>query len=88
MDELKLNAKADEGFLSIVKISSDDILNHNLVWTIMKRFSKDVGMQFGPDNCAKVTFRKGSLVKSKNTTLDIKTEIALLELNKTNMFIY
>ena len=35
----------------------------------VKRFSDDVGMQFGLDNSAKVTFRKGLQVKSKKNTL-------------------
>ena len=37
----------------------------------VKRFSDDTGMQFGLDKCAKIAFKKGSLVKSKDNTLDI-----------------
>ena len=39
-------------------------------------------MQFDLDKCAKVTFTKGSLVKTKNITQDINTEITELKLNK------
>ena len=42
-------------------------------------------MQFGLEIYAKVTYKKGSLVKCKNITLDINTEITELEHNKTDL---
>ena len=44
-------------------------------------------MQIGRYKCPKVTFRKGLLVKSKNTTLDISMEITELEHNKTYKYL-
>ena len=52
----------------------------------MKRFNDDIGIRLGPDKWAKVTFKKGSLVKSKCINLNINTEITKLEYNKTNKY--
>ena len=62
MDDLKLYAKKDDD-LSLL--------------SIVKRFSDDIGMQFGLRKREKVTFKKDSLVKSKNIILDINTEITV-----------
>ena len=43
-------------------------------------------MQFGPNKCKIVTLKKGSLVKSKNITQDINTEITELEGYKTHNY--
>ena len=48
----------------------------------LKRFSDNIRKQSGREKCAKVTFKKGSLVKSKNISLDINTDITGLEHNK------
>ena len=44
-------------------------------------------MLFGLYKCAKATFKKCSLVKSKNITLDINTEIRELEINETYKYL-
>ena len=54
--------------------------------SIVKRFS-GVEKQFGLHKCTKLTSRKDSLVKYKNITIDIKTEITELEHNKTNQIL-
>ena len=68
MDDLKLYAKIN------------DDLERQL--NTVKRYCDDIGMLFGLDKCAKVTFKKDSKVKSK-TILDINREITELEHNKT-----
>ena len=68
MNDLKLYAKHD-----------DDL--EGLLSTV-KRLSDDIMMQFGLDNCTKVTFRKVLIIKSKNITLDINRKIIELEHNK------
>ena len=45
----------------------------------VKRFSDDAEMQFSLEKFAKVTFKKGLQVKSKNTPFDINMEITDLE---------
>ena len=40
-----------------------------------------------PGKCAKVSFKKISLEKFKNVTLDINTEIAVLEHDKTYKYL-
>ena len=46
--------------------------------SFVQKFSDDIWIQF-----AKVTFKKGSLIKSKNITLDINIVITELQLYKT-----
>ena len=65
MEDLKLYTKNDDDLESLQ--------------STVKRFSDDIGIQFGQNKCAKVTFRKGLLVKSKNFILGINTEIADLD---------
>ena len=55
--------------------------------TNVKRFSDDIGKQFDLEKHAKVTFKKGSLVKPKTITLDINTEITKFEHNKTYKYL-
>ena len=43
-------------------------------------------MKFDPEKCAKVTSKKGLLVKSNSTTLDMSTEITELEHSKTHEY--
>ena len=52
-----------------------------------KKFSDDIGMWFILEKCAKITFKKGLLVMSKNIILDINTEITKFEYNKTNKWL-
>ena len=61
MDDSKLYAKIN-----------DDL--EGLLSTV-KRFRDDIEMQFWLNKCAKVSFKKGSQVKSKNISLIINTEI-------------
>ena len=53
----------------------------------VKRFNHDRGVQFCEEKCAKVTFKKGFQVNSKNITLDIYTDITELEHNKINKYL-
>ena len=43
----------------------------------VKLFSDNIRIQYGLEKYAKVTFRKGSLVKSKNVKLGLNTEIRI-----------
>ena len=43
---------------------TNDLLN------IVKQFSDDIQMEFGPNKCAKATFFHGKLLKANNTTQD------------------
>ena len=54
---------------------------------VVKRFSDNIGMPSCLGKCAKDTFKKGSLVKSKNATLDMKMKIAELEHYKTYKYL-
>ena len=46
---------------------------------IVKQFSDDIWMEFGQYKCAKATFVRGKLPKTKNITLDTTTIIKDLE---------
>ena len=63
MDDLKDFAKIDQQF--------QDLLN------IVKQFSNDIRMELGLDNCVKLTFFHGKLLKTKNITLDTTKVIFL-----------
>ena len=41
----------------------------------VKSFSDETGMEFGLDNCAKKTFKRGKLVSTENVVLDDVTVI-------------
>ena len=73
MDDLKLYGK-------------DDNQIEGLLGTV-KIFSDDIGMEFGLDKCAKVTFKKGRLVKTNSINLDIQTKIQELEPGDTYKYI-
>ena len=45
----------------------------------VKQFSENARMEFGLDECAKVKFFRGKLLKAKNVTLDTTTVIKDLE---------
>ena len=70
MDDSKLNSKRNY----------DDI--KGLINSV-KRFSVNKRMQFGLHQCVKVIFKKISLVKSKNITVNLNTEITEVEHNET-----
>ena len=65
MDDLKLYGKDDNEIEGLLKI--------------VKGFSDDIGMEFGLDKCAKVTFKRGKLMKKDNIVLDEGTVIKDLE---------
>ena len=53
----------------------------------VKTFNDDIGMKFGLDKCAKVTFIKGKIVKTENITLDVSTTIKELEQEGANKYL-
>ena len=50
MDDLKLFAKDDKNLEEMLQL--------------IKKFSEDIGMTFGLDKCAKVSFKRGKLTRS------------------------
>lgn len=46
---------------------------------IVKCFSDDIGIDFGLDKCAKVTFKKGRIIETTSIDLDFVTKIRELE---------
>ena len=73
MDDSKLCAKNNVDLKGLV--------------STVKRFGGDLGMQFGSEKCAKVTFKRGSLVDSRKIILDINTEINEFAQNKTSKYL-
>jgi len=73
MDDLKLFARNDNELTGLLDT--------------VKKFSDDIGMQFGLDKCAKVTFIKGKIVKAENITLDVSTTIKELEQERTYKYL-
>ena len=65
MDDLKTYAKNDDEQTGLLRT--------------IKSFSDDIGMEFGLDNCAKATFKRGRLAHSSNIELDVNTAIQDLE---------
>ena len=57
MDDLKLIAKSDEELRKQIQT--------------VKTFSNDIHMDFGLEECAKITFKKGKLIHSQNLVIDI-----------------
>ena len=72
MDDLKLFARNDNELTGLLDT--------------VKKFNHNIGMQFGLDKCAKVTFIKGKIVKAENITLDVSTTIK--ELEQERIYIY
>ena len=69
-----------QGQLKVICKNDDDL-------STIKTFSDDIGMQFGLNKYVKVTFKKGSLIKSKNIIVDMNTEITVLRQKKqTNIY--
>ena len=73
MDDLKLYAKDDSDLEGLLQT--------------VKRFSDDIGMQFGLSKCAKATFKRGKLVSATNIHLDLNTTIRELEQNDTYKYL-
>jgi tRNA G37 N-methylase Trm5 len=69
MDDLKLIAKSEEELRKQVQT--------------VETFSDDIHMEFGLEKCAKIAFKKGKLIHSKNLVIDINREIQELEQGKT-----
>ena len=65
MDDLKLYGKNDEQLQSLLET--------------VKRFSNDIGMEFGLEKCAKVTFKRGKVTSTSHIELDVDTQIRELE---------
>ena len=74
MDDLKLFAKDDD---------DPEVLPQTV-----KTFNDDIGMSFGLDKCAKVTFKRGKLTGTISVELDQSTVIKDLEHMKcTNILV-
>jgi len=67
IDDLKLDAMNEKSLDSLIQI--------------VRMFSKDVGMQFGIDNCAILSFKKGNIVASEDIILPDKSLIKSLQLS-------
>ena len=68
MDDMKLTAKSEEEIRKRIQT--------------IKTFSDDIHIDFGLEKCAKITFKKGKLIHSKNLVIDINREIQELEQGK------
>ena len=73
MDDLKLIAKTEEELQKQIQT--------------VKTFSDDIHMEFGPEKCAKIAFKRGKLVHSQNLVIDINREIQQLEQGKTYKYL-
>ena len=73
MDDLKLSAKDDNKLEGLLRI--------------VKRFSDDIGMEFGLSKCAKATFKRGKLENSDHVWLDEETMIKDLEQEKVYKYL-
>lgn len=69
LDDLKTYASDDEHQKGLLKI--------------VKTFSNDIQMEFGLDNCAKATFKRGKLTETSNIELGADTCIRDLEQDGT-----
>ena len=65
MDDLKLIAKSEKELLKQIQR--------------VKTFADDIHMEFGLEKCAKFAFKRGKLVHSQNSVIDINREIQELE---------
>ena len=73
MDDLQLFARNDNELTGLLDT--------------VKKFSDDVGMQFGRDICAKVTYIKRKIAKAKKITLDVDTTSRGLEQEGTYKYL-
>ena len=63
-------------FMDDLKLYADSDPNLNKLIQIVHKFSRDIGMDFGLDKCAKCTLKKGKKADSENFELDNDTSIA------------
>lgn len=73
MDDLKLYASNDDELEGLLKT--------------VKAFSDDIGMEFGLSKCAKATFKRGKLVRTKNIVLDDDSVIKELDQEGTYKYL-
>jgi len=69
MDDLKLIVKTEEELQKQIQT--------------IQIFSDDIHMEFGPEKCAKIAFKRGKIVYSQNLVIDISRETQELEQGKT-----
>jgi len=69
MDDLKLFARNDNELEGLLATA--------------KEFSDDIGMTFGLEKCAKISFRRGSIQKTTDIEIDINTTIREQEPGET-----
>ena len=72
MDDLKLFAKDDNNLEEMLQL--------------VKKFSDDIGMAFGLDKCAKVSFKRDKMTRSASLEFDIATIIK--DLNQEELYKY
>ena len=63
-------------FMDDLKLYADSDPNLNKLINIVHKFSRDIGMDFGLDKCAKCTMKKGKKTSSENFQLENGTSIA------------
>jgi len=73
MDDLKLIAKSEEEIQKPIQT--------------LKTFSDVIHTEFGLENCAKISFKRGNLVHSQNLVIDINREMQELEQGKTYKYL-
>jgi hypothetical protein len=69
MDDLKLISKSEEELQKQIQT--------------VKTFNDDIHMEFGLEKYAMIAFKRGKLVHSQNSVIDINREIQELEQGKT-----
>jgi hypothetical protein len=72
-DDFKLNAKLEEELQKQIQT--------------VKTFSDDIHMEFGLEECAEISFKRGKLVHLQNLVIDISREIEELEQGKTYKYL-
>jgi len=73
MDDLKLFARNDNELEGLLATP--------------KEFSNDIGMTFGLEKCAKISFRRGSIQKTTDIKIDVNTTIRRLEPRETYKYL-
>ena len=73
MDDLKLYAKNDKELEGLL--------------STVKQFSDDIGLEFGLNKCAKVTFIEGKFTLTTAVELDINTTIRELDKDETYKYL-
>jgi hypothetical protein len=73
VDDLKLTAKSEEELQKQIRR--------------VKTFSDDINMEFGLENCATITFKRGKLTHLQNLVIDTYRVIQELEQGKTYKYL-